>query len=111
MIILFQLVISLIALMAIVNIWMRVKEQVLTPQAAFFWTFVWSGAMLIVFFPDSTFRFSRLFGIGRGADFVIYLAVALLFIVIFRLELKIERMNRDITKVVRTNAIEKKQKK
>jgi hypothetical protein len=111
MIILFQLIISLIAFMAILSIWYRVKEQLLTPQAAFFWSLVWVGAALVVFFPDVTFRLSRLFGIGRGADFVLYTGMAVLFVVIFRLELKIERMNRDITRVVRTDALTNKQKK
>lgn len=110
MIILFQLLISLIAVTAVVNIWLRVKEQLLTSSGALFWSFIWIAAALVVFFPDITFRLSRVFGIGRGADFVLYSAMAVLFIIIFRLELKIERMNRDVTKVVRRDAIDNKKK-
>lgn len=38
---------------------------------------------------------------GSGIEVLLYLAVALLFYLIFRLRLRLEKMERDITKIVR----------
>jgi hypothetical protein len=57
-------------------------------------------------FPDLTSRVAQAVGVGRGADVVVYLAVILLFYVIFRIYLRLDRMERDITVLVRRLAVD-----
>ena len=44
-------------------------------------------------------------GIGRGSDLVIYISIAVLFFLLFRVHIAIERVNREVTKVVRDRAL------
>lgn len=74
------------------------------------WVLFWLLAGVIVITPGSTFYFARLLGIGRGADLVVYLSLVAIFFIIFRLMVKIEQMNRNITKLVRKIALDENSK-
>ena len=107
MLILFQILFTLFALFAAVTVWKRKKDNQLGTMAALFWVFFWILAVVAVLWPNSTTILANSVGIGRGSDFVLYIALASLFYLIFKLHLKIEEINRNITKVVRKDAIEK----
>ncbi len=76
-----------------------------------FWLAIWSGLIFVVFFPDYTSFIANLIGIGRGIDVIIYTSIGLLFYLIFRLYVKLEETDRQITQLIREIAlIEKKRK-
>ena len=107
MLILFQILFTLFALFAVVMVWKRQNDHQLGVIAALFWIFFWILAVMAVLWPNSTTILANSVGIGRGSDFVLYIAIVLLFYLIFKLHIKIEEINRNITKVVRKDAIEK----
>lgn len=55
--------------------------------------------------PDTTSYLAELVGVGRGADLIVYLSIVLIFYIIFQMTIKIEKIERNITKVVRTVAM------
>ncbi len=61
------------------------------------WIIFWIIAALITAQPDLTSSAAKLFGVGRGADIVVYFALVGLFFMVFRLMVKIEKLNREIT--------------
>jgi hypothetical protein len=61
------------------------------------WLVFWLAGIVVVIVPDATFRVARVLGVQRGADVVIYGAMALVFFLVFRMLLKIERLQREIT--------------
>jgi small membrane protein len=70
------------------------------------WLAVWIGGAVVVIFPGfSTWIAGRL-GVGRGADVVIYVAIPILFYAVFRLLLRTEKLNREITELTRALALE-----
>ncbi len=71
------------------------------------WIFLWLVGIVTVLVPDTTFSVAHFFGVGRGADLVIYLSLTFLFLVVFRLVSKTEKMERDITKLTRNIALDK----
>lgn len=106
-----QILLCLFFLFAIVKVALRYRGGELSWRGASFWVLFWIAAEVVVLLPDSTFYFAHLVGIGRGADLVIYVALAGLFFMIFRLMVKIEKMNKDITKLTRKLALEPEIKK
>jgi len=96
-----QILLCLFFVFAIAKVVGRYRGGELSSRGAIFWILFWIAAGVIVLLPNSTFYFARLVGIGRGADLVIYVALAGLFFMIFRLMVKIEKMNKDVTKLVR----------
>ncbi len=98
--------ILLIALAATTALtWYRASRQAIRPLEALGWTIVWIGAGVIVCLPSITTKFANLFGVGRGADFVIYIAVFVLFLLVFHLHVVHDRVERSITELVRHNAL------
>ena len=106
MIVLFQILFTLFALFAIASVFKRKKEGLLGPKGLVFWVMFWLLAIVAVLWPDSTTQLANLLGIGRGSDFVLYVAIALLFYLVFKLHIKLESVGRDITRVVRKEAVE-----
>jgi len=71
-----------------------------------FWLLFWILVGITVTLPQVTDIAARLVGVGRGVDFVIYLSLIGLFYLVFRLFIKIEDVEREITRLVRKLAIE-----
>lgn len=107
MLIIFQILFLLFVLFAIVSVIKKKKEGLLGPKGLIFWLVFWFLAIFVVLWPDSTFVLSNYFGISRGADLVVYVSLALIFFILFRLHIKLESVGRDITKVVRDKALKK----
>ena len=65
------------------------------------------GALLAVFviFPDASTAIGRFFGIGRGADFLFYLAHLFLLYLVVRLYLRQQQLRTEITELTRTIAL------
>lgn len=97
-------------LLALSRVWLRYKANELSTRGAGVWTLFWLAAGVVVIRPDSTAWFAKLLGVGRGADLVIYAALATLFFMMFRLMVKVEKTNRELTKAVRQKALDEADK-
>ena len=105
MIILFQLLFSLFALFAIFSVVKKKQEGLLGPKGTLFWLLFWLIAIIFVWWPNSTVILANYIGIGRGTDLILYVSLAVIFFILFRLHVKIESIGRDITKVVRKETL------
>ncbi|MBN2368571.1 DUF2304 family protein [Candidatus Woesearchaeota archaeon] len=90
---------------------LRAKDKKISIGELFFWLGVWSALIFVVFFPDFTTRMANLVGIGRGIDIIFYTSIAILFYMIFRLYVKLEDTERELTKVVRKLSMMTKKRK
>lgn len=72
-----------------------------------FWGLVWLGTAFIIASPDVTSDFAHLLGIGRGADLIIYASLVLVFYLIFRIHLALDRLEQEVTAIVRAIALER----
>ena len=106
MLIIFQILFILFALFTVFGVWKRKRDGQISARAAWFWSLFWAAAIVAVLWPESTTLLANQLGIGRGADLIIYISIAVIFYLLFRLHIKIESINRDITKVVRKEALE-----
>jgi len=105
MLIIFQILFSLFALFAIVNVLKKKKEGLLGPKGLIFWLIFWILAIILVFYPNSTTTIANYFGIGRGSDLLMYVSLVVIFYVLFRLNVKLESIGRSLTKIVRQDAL------
>lgn len=71
------------------------------------WITLWIAAAMIVILPQTATLIANIVGVGRGSDFIIYLSIVGLAYLVFRLFVKIEDMEREITRLVRELALEK----
>ncbi|MBD3311274.1 MAG: DUF2304 family protein [Candidatus Magasanikbacteria bacterium] len=106
MLILFQILFILFAGFAVFNVISRKRSGLLGQRAVFFWIFFWILGVIVVIWPNSSSILAAYLGIGRGTDLVIYISLALLFFLVFKLNVKLDSLNRDLTKIVRKDALD-----
>ncbi len=70
-----------------------------------FWTLVWLLMIVLVFIPGKTNFFARLLGIDRGNDAMFFLAIVALFYATYRLYVKSNESEKEITRLVRALAL------
>ncbi len=101
----FQILFLIFSTFAIGNVVLRRREGALGPKGMIFWILFWLAADVAMVWPNSTTVIANRLGIGRGADLVVYVALAALFFLLFKLHIKIESVGRDVTRVVRRDAL------
>lgn len=106
-----QILVVLFGIFALVSTISKLKRKRITRKEAIFWSAIWIALALVAILPGVTTFFANLFNIGRGADVVLYASIIILFYVVFLLYSKIEKTEREITKLVRKLALEQKDKK
>lgn len=83
----------------------RVRQQVIGRGAGLLWMVLWISAAVAIARPETTSYVARVFGVGRGVDFVLYASVISLFFLVFRLYVALDRFERRITELVRREAL------
>src|SRR3989338_934942 len=103
---LFQILFACFFILAIAGVFRRYRAAELGKRGAWFWMLFWLVALVVVLWPNSTVLFAQKLGIGRGTDVVLYVSVALVFFLLFKLHIKIESIGRDVTRVVLEHALQ-----
>jgi len=100
-----QFVLIFVILFAISRVYLRWRENVLTPRTALFWVTIWACALLGVILPQTTTKVAEFFGVGRGVDIIVYISLTLLFYLVFRIYVMIEDIRNEITFLIRKLAL------
>ena len=106
-----QLIVIAFALFAWSRAILRFKNGQISLPEFCLWSVLWSGVGLVVLVPQWGSPIAEFLGIGRPIDVGIYASLVLLFYLIFKIYVKIETVEREITKLVRVHAIEHRKKK
>ena len=99
------------ALFALSRSVLRFRDGQTTLKEFILWASIWIIVIIISLFPDVTYFFAKAFGINRGVDLVIYVSITALFYLMFRLYIKLDRVEKSITLLTRHDAIKNVKKK
>ena len=108
---LIKIVLILFILFVISKVALRYKDKVISLQEFILWTIFWFGVSFVVIFPELTSIVANWLGVGRGVDLVIYISVLILFYLVFRTLVRLDKIEKDITKIVRELALKDQNKK
>ncbi len=102
---LLQLIIVLFVFFTLSRTLLRFKDKKINFGELLFWTLLWTFVVIFSLVPDLLSSITVLIGISRPLDFATYSSVLLLFYLIFRLYIKQETTNQDVTKLTREIAM------
>jgi hypothetical protein len=102
-----QILINLFALYAIFRVAQKIKQKSLTRGWGVLWILFWLVVGLVVSLPWTTSLLAARLGVTRGVDLVVYVSILALFYLVFRLTVKNEKLERNITELVRQVALGK----
>src|SRR3989304_7237223 len=106
-----QIVLLIFVIFAISRVILRLKEKLLSTQTAFFWILIWLAALVGILLPKTTTKIASFFGVGRGVDVIVYISLALLFYLVFRIYVMIEDLRHEITNLIRELALQNSSQK
>lgn len=102
------------AVFAWTRVILRLKDKHIRLSEFIFWSVIWLLVIIVAFIPSVTTSLADLLGISSGISLLVYLSVIILFYLVFRLYVKLEHQEQEITQLTRGLAIknfEKKRKK
>lgn len=108
MISIIQIFATVFALFAWSRALLRYKDRKISNNEFIFWSVIWLGVVVVAFIPGISALVSDAIGIRRPIDFFVYLSIILLFYLVFRIYIKLDTVNGEITKIVREFALRKK---
>ncbi len=104
----FQYVLALIALFFLLSgiIKFAKKEKNQTFFKFMYTVIIWGGILFLSIFPDSLRSWSMKWGLGENLNTLIFIGFVLVFVTIFKLLSIIEKNERNITEIVRKQALQ-----
>lgn len=75
------------------------------------WSVLWLVVLVVFWQPDTTTYIANFLGIGRGADLAVYVSIVAIFYILFRIYVRLSKIESEITKIVRKDAIKNADKK
>lgn len=102
---LIQFVLIAILLGALYVTWRRMRQGVINLGEAVLWSVLWVGAGTVIALPQTATLVANFFGVGRGSDFVIYGSVVILFILVFKVFVALDQLEKKLTEMVRRDAL------
>jgi len=102
---LIQIILLAVIALIVLRLAVKLRSEELSVKQFCGWLAIWILAAIAVIRPDLTVSLANLVGIGRGSDLVVYSALIFLFYFIFRLLLRLEKIEKNLTKVVREEAL------
>lgn len=101
-----QIIVILFSIFAWSRAGLRLWKKESRPYEFVFWTFIWIAVLIFSIWPALSTWISQYFGVERGVDLLIYLSIIMLFYLIFRMYASMENQQQQLTKLVRTFAIQ-----
>lgn len=89
---------------------LKYKKNEITGRELLIWAVFWLLVGLAALAPQKTDVLAQWLGVSRGADLLVYLSIIVLFYLVFKIIVRLEKMDREITKVVRKNALDEAEK-
>lgn len=106
-----QFVLTVFIIFAASRAILQFKGGMIRFGAMLFWLGIWVVAAIAIFYPEATTRFARLLGIGRGVDVILYVSIAILFYLVFRLHVYLEDLRSEISTLIRELSLKEVKKK
>jgi len=87
---------------------LRFRDRAIALREFTLWTVIWVSVIALTALRTRLSFVADIAGLRRPVDVIIYFSIVLLFYLIFRLYVKIESMEQDMTKVAREIAIKRR---
>jgi len=100
-----KILISIFIMFAASRVYLRYKDGAVGKFGITFWLILWIGVGFFTWWPKLSDKIANSVGVERGIDALIYISIVALFYAVFRIYIKLEFIERELTSLVRNMAI------
>lgn len=108
---LIQTIIIIVIALILPRIFLQYRAKKINRKELLFWTLFWLAVAVVALLPQTINIIANYVGVGRGVDVAIYVSIIVLFYIVFRIFVRLDKLEKDISKIVRHLALEEKDKK
>ena len=101
----YSIIFPIISLIAIGLFYSRFRKGKNSLSSFIIWTVMWVFVIIFSIVPEASGIFAKIFGISRGLDFIVIVALVLLFYMGARLYTKMDKLEEDMNKIVKELAL------
>lgn len=102
-----QIIVTAIIAVILLALFKQKQKNRLSLFGFVIWFLLWLAVLLVFWQPDATTYLANTLGIGRGADLVVYAAIIIIFYILFKIFVRLNKLDSDLTRVVRSDALKK----
>ncbi len=106
-----QILLTLFALFAVSRVILAFRSGTLSFRELIVWISIWSSIIVVAYYPQLTDILVKFTGLKRGIDSLVYISIVVLFYSTYRIYMKIEKIEQEITGIVRESALSSLKKK
>ncbi|MCD4760356.1 DUF2304 domain-containing protein [bacterium] len=106
-----QILVTLFIVAILFKLFKQKQHNKISTWSFVIWFLLWLIILIVFWQPDTTSYLANWLGIGRGADLVIYLSIVVIFYLLFRIFVRLNKIETEITKAVRQDAIKNVKKR
>lgn len=103
----FQIFLILFALFLMRHVFIQYRRGKVNKSWVAIWSLFSAGVVVVAVIPEITNQLAARVGVGRGADLVIYISLALLFVVVLRHTMHLQRLETEWTELIRKIAVDR----
>jgi len=100
-----QIFVSILVLVVLFEVYRSFYKKELSKLSFVFWLIIWCSIFTIVWYPNITQYIATLFNIRRAIDSVVYLSIVIMFYLLFRVLLKLERLEHKLEGFIRKTVL------
>lgn len=105
------MIVEIIVLVVVVGMVVKLiadaKRGLISRRKLVFWAVIWIGLEAVVIFPGAVVYLANAIGIERPKDLPIYASIIILFALILKVGVRLERIEQEITRIVKGIALNK----
>jgi len=105
-----QIIIFVFIFFVISRIISRFRLGDITSRELTIWLIFWLLVAAATYAPQQTDVVAQWVGVARGADLLVYLSIMALFFLVFKIIVRVEKLDKDITIIVRHAALNSQSK-
>ncbi|OGC51212.1 hypothetical protein A2982_01850 [candidate division WWE3 bacterium RIFCSPLOWO2_01_FULL_39_13] len=106
--ILFQIIFIVFIIFSAVKVVGQIRNNKIGGFNLIFWLLIWIAGGIVILAPEISSNIGTFFGIGRGADLIIYSSIIVLFYIVYRIYIKVESMDKKIKELATKTALGEK---
>lgn len=106
-----QIFITLFIIFILTKLFRQKQNNKISMLAFSVWVLLWLAVLVVFWQPESASYLANILGVGRGADLIIYLSVVVIFYLLFRVFIRLNKIDSDITKLTRKDALKNAEEK
>jgi len=100
-----EIILTIFVLFAWSRVVLRFRDRQINQKELAFWSCLWLIILIMVYVPGKTTYLAHLIGMGRGFDAMVFIAIIALFYTIYRLYIKANETEQEITEIIRQMAL------